>query len=887
MSSRQPLIRPSASGKATHLNALSGRFIRTALTTAIALSATTGLAQAPHAVTPAEQQQIESIIHRMTLEEKLDYIGGTGFAARAMPKLSLPALEMSDGPVGVRSNAGLPSTTYAGGVGLAASWDRALAAKVGAGIGRDARARGIMYMLGPGTNIYRSPRNGRNFEYFGEDPYLAGEMVTGYITGMQQQGVSATVKHYLGNNSEYLRHDEDTIVDERTAREIYLVPFEAAVKKGQVGAVMDSYNLINGQHATQNTFSNIEVMRKDWGFKGTMMSDWDATYDAVGAANGGLDLEMPTGKFMNKANLMPAIQSGKVSEATIDEKIRHILTTAAIFGWLGREQRDPKISLFDAQNNDVALQSARESAVLLKNDNNLLPLSKSAVKTVLVVGPNAYPGTAVGGGSAGVVPFHNISLLEGISSTQPGVNVLYDAGLPTLTELANQTEFMTASTGGKPGVTEELFGNQDLSGAVVKTSNPKHINNTGLGWDQISGSLDDLMALFTAPPSVTSRRFTGYFNAKSAGDFLVAMAAAGEGNGERVFIDDKLVIDNWRYVRAFEPHLTMPLSAGMHKVVVEGWQRGVIGGKLRLAIVPEAEVVNARAKQLAASADVVIVAAGFYNNKDVNTESEGGDRTFDLPFGQDALITAMTAANPKTVVTVTSGGNVDSTRWIDKVPALVEGWYGGQAGGRAMAELLFGDQNFSGHLPATFERRAEDNPTFANYYPDPSEDKNPNPKVVYKEGIFVGYRGYEKNNTKPLFPFGYGLSYTTFKFANLKVSPASGTTLATAEFDVTNTGQRPGAEVAQVYVSDAHAKLPRPAHELKGFERVELAAGQTKHVSIPLDARAFAYFDTQTHNWAIDPGRFTISAGDSVASLPLSAPVEITAAAARSTALTR
>ena len=829
----------------------------------------------PHPLTAAEQAKVEDIVHRMTLEEKVAYIGGTGFAVRAMPGLHLPALEMSDGPYGVRSNSGLQSTTYVAGIGLAASWDRNLAARVGAGIGRDGRARGIHYQLGPGTNIYRSPMNGRNFEYFGEDPFLAGEMVTGYVTGMQSTGVSATVKHYVANNSEFLRHDSDSIVDERTLREIYLPAFEAAVKKGHVGAVMDSYNLINGKHATENTFTNIDVLRKDWGFAGTMMSDWDATYDAVGAANGGLDLEMPTGKFMNAKNLLPAIQAGKVTQATIDEKVRHILTTAEMFGWLDRDQRDSSISLYDAENNRVALQSAREAAVLLKNDGNVLPLNKQQVKTVLVVGPDAYPGTPVGGGSAGVVPFHNISLLEGLSTAGAGVTVLYDPGLPSLGDLANMTDFTTASTGGQPGVQVEAFDGKELAG-TAKTSTMRHINVTGVGWDAISDNLSELMEMIFAAPKNVSHRYTGFYNAAAAGDFLVAVAGQGEGNGERVFIDDKLVLDDWKFVRAFEPHLTLPLTAGMHKVVVETWQGGAIGGKIRFALVPEDKVVTDRAKQLAAKADVVVVAAGYQTTRDNESEGEGGDRTFDLPYGQDALIRAMAAANAKTVVTITSGGNVDSTTWIDKVPALVEGWYGGQAGGQAIAEVLFGDVNPSGHLPATFERRAEDNPTFNNYYPE-----GDSVRVVYKEGIFVGYRGYEKNHVKPLFPFGFGLSYTTFGFSNLKVNKGAGPGLATAEFDVTNSGQRAGAEVAQVYVSDTHARVPRPMHELKGFERVELAPGETKHVSVPLDARSFAFWDEKAHHWSIDPGKFTISVGDSVASLPLSGTVEIGREAAR------
>ena len=839
------------------------------------------VAQAPHTPTAAEKQQVEDILSKMTPEQKIDYIGGTGFAARPVPSLGIPALEMSDGPFGTRSNAGFPSTTYAAGIGLAATWDRDLAAKVGAGIGRDARARGVHYMLGPGVNIYRSPRNGRNFEYYGEDPFLSGEMAVGYITGMQSMGVSATVKHYAANNSEYLRHDSDTIVDERTLREIYLPAFEWAVTKGHVGAVMNSYNLINGQHATANTHLNLDILRNDWHFPYTLMSDWDATYDAVGAANNGLDIEMPTGKFMNKKNLLPALANGTVKQSTIDDKVRHILLTAASFGWLapGYQQRDPSVSVVDATSNATALQSARESITLLKNTGNLLPLDRSQVKTVLVVGPDAYPGTAVGGGSAGVVPFNLTGPLVGmVNAAGPGVNVLYDAGIPTLSQLAQRTKFTTEATGGKPGVLVEKFDNGDLSGAGTQSS-LRQIDITGLGWDAISdgGNLDDLMALFFGPQKTTSQRITGYVNAERTADYLLACTMGGEGNGLRVYIDDKPVIQDWKYVRAFEPHMTMPLTAGMHKVVVETWQKGVIGGKVRLALVPEDSVVTDNAKALAAKADVVLIAAGYGVNKDNESEGEGGDRTFDLPYGQDVLIRTMSAANPKTIVSVTSGGNVDSTTWIDKVPVLIEAWYGGQSGGQALAEAVFGDINPGGHLPATFERREQDNPTYNNYYP-----QDGGIRVVYKEGIFVGYRGYQKEKIAPLFPFGYGLSYTTFAFKNLKVSPAQamGTAAMTVEFDVTNTGTRKGAEVAQVYVGDPHPKVPRPIRELKGFERVELAPGETRHLTVPLDARSFSYYDVAGKKWVVDPGHFTIEAGDNVDSLPLKDTVEISKQAA-------
>jgi beta-glucosidase len=291
----------------------------------------------------------------MSPEQKIDYIGGTGFAVRAIPELGVPALEMSDGPFGVRSNERFPSTTYAMGIGLAASWDIDLAERIGASISKDGRARGIHSMLGPGVNIYRASLNGRNFEYFGEDPFLTSSIAVGYIKGMQSQGVSATVKHFLANNSEYLRHNSDSLVDERTLREVYLPSFEAAVKQAHVGAIMDSYNLINGQHATQNGYFNTEIVRKEWGFDGVMMSDWVATYDGVAAANGGLDLEMPTGAFMNRRNLLPAIADGRVHQATIDEKVRRILQTAARFGWLDRPQGDLSISTYNEQNHQLAL----------------------------------------------------------------------------------------------------------------------------------------------------------------------------------------------------------------------------------------------------------------------------------------------------------------------------------------------------------------------------------------------------------------------------------------------------------------------------------------------------------------------------------------------------
>src|SRR5436309_747425 len=329
------------------------------------------------------EQRVDSILSRMTLQQKIDMLGGVDdFYIRDFPDLNLPRLKMADGPLGVRNYG--PATTMAGGISLAATWDPELAERVGAEIGRDARARGVHFMLGPGVNIYRAPMNGRNFEYFGEDPYLASRIAVNYIERVQSQGVSATIKHFMGNNSEFDRHNTDSIISERAMREIYLPVFEAAVKEARVGAIMDSYNLTNGEHMSQNKYLLTDVAKKEWGFDGVMMSDWFATYDGVAAANAGQDLEMPFGAHMNRETLLPAIKDGKVALATIDEHVRRILRTAARFGWLDREQQDMTIPRFNQQGRQAALEAAREGMVLLKNDGNLLPLDQSKVKSVAI-----------------------------------------------------------------------------------------------------------------------------------------------------------------------------------------------------------------------------------------------------------------------------------------------------------------------------------------------------------------------------------------------------------------------------------------------------------------------------------------------------------------------
>jgi beta-glucosidase len=826
---------------------------RIVIIAAVVLLSVTGAAQS------GAGARAEAILKRMTTEEKIDLIGGVDdFFIRAIPRVGIPRLKMADGPIGVR-NFG-PATTMAGGISLAATWNPALAERVGTQIGRDARAKGVHFLLGPGVNIYFAPMNGRNFEYFGEDPFLASRIAVSYIRGVQSQGVSATIKHFLGNNSEYDRHNVDDIIDERTMREIYLPTFEAAVKQAHVGAIMDSYNLSNGAHMTQNGYLNIEVAKKQWGFRGILMSDWDATYDAVAAANGGLDLEMPSGKFMNRANLLPAIQQGKVALATLDEKVRRILRTAIEFGWFDRDQTDLSIPRYNLDGRQVALESAREGMVLLKNEGGLLPLKRGQIKSVAVIGPNAYPAGPVGGGSARVEPFVAVSLVEGLANRiGNGATVYYRRGIPTRGEIALATQFVTAASNGQPGLKLEIFANPDLAGAPAISRTEMHVNDS----PGFTG------ATLNAPKGY-SLRWSGYYVPTAAGNHAVFVEGPGEGGGFRLYVDDKLVIDDWRESRELNPQARLPLTAGPHKIVLEQYRTKKFDRtRIRMGIAREGTLVDPAARALAAKADAVVIAVGY----DPETESEGADRTFALPMGEDELIRELAAVNTKAILVITSGGSVDMRDWLDRVPALIQAWYPGEQGGTALAEILLGDVNPSGRLPASFERRWEDNPAHDNYYPEPGTRQ-----VIYRDGVFVGYRGYEHNHVKPLFPFGYGLSYTTFQYGNLTIKPVSGGNsgaLFEIAFDVTNTGAVAGAEVAQVYVGEEQAKVPRPAKELKGFAKVNLRPGETRRVTIPLDTRAFSYYDAASKHWRADAGNFDVMVGRSVEQIELTGKIAL------------
>ncbi len=822
-------------------------------------------AQAPVPDSPAIEKKVDAMLAKLTLGEKIDLLGGEdNMFIRAEPAAGFPQLKMSDGPTGVRTWG--PDTAYTAGIALAASWDPALAERVGVSIGRDARARGVNFLLGPGVDIYRAPMNGRNFEYFGEDPFLASRMVVGYVDGVQSQGVVATIKHFALNDQEYDRHNVSSDADERAMREIYFPAFEAGVREAHAGAIMDSYNLINGVHATQNGFLNNQVLKKDWGFDGIVMSDWTSTYDAVAAANNGLDLEMPFAIFMTRKSLLPAVRQGSVSEATIDDKVRRIFRTAIRFGFLDRPQTDLTIPRYNPEARQAALDEARESIVLLKNENGLLPLDRAKIRTVAVLGPDAWPAVTGGGGSSIVTPYTSVSILDGLNQ-MGGLKVLYARGIPTLEELFEGTTFAAPGPGIKdPGranganIKVETFANENFSGNPESVS---YVRNIDSWHPRVWGS---------GAASHSSVRWSGTYLPQSTGSYLIVVAATAT-DAYKLYVNGKIVVQESRH-ESQAPHSgEFDLTAGEPASIRLDYQPGEEQQFIGMGIRAMSDLISPDAKKIAAQADAAIVSVGF----DSTTESEGFDRSYALPYGQDALIEAVRAENKNTIVVLTSGGDVDTHSWIAKIPALIHNWYPGQEGGTALAEILVGARSPEGKLPISFPVSWEQNPVHDHYYPPPTPAGQTS-HVKYAEGVFLGYRYFTSTGEKPLFPFGFGLSYTTFSFGNLQVSPReTSDNQVTVSFDLTNTGTRPGAEVAQLYIGDPSASVKRPVKELKGFEKVRLDPGQSQRVTFLLNKRSLAYWDEASHGWRVDPGKFVVYAGDSSENTPLTAEFAVAA----------
>ncbi|MEO7912065.1 MAG: glycoside hydrolase family 3 C-terminal domain-containing protein [Roseiflexaceae bacterium] len=816
---------------------------------------------ADHKASNNPETRIDALLGELTVAEKVSLLAGASmWLSTPVERLGIPAIKVSDGPNGARgggsfAGGNVTSACFPVGIALAASWNTELVEQIGQALGQETKSKGAHLLLAPTVNIHRSPLNGRNFECYSEDPYLSARMAVAYITGLQSQNVGATVKHFIGNDSEFERNTISSEIDERTLREIYLPPFEAAVREAGSWAVMSSYNRVNGVFAGENRDILTDILKREWGFDGIVMSDWFGTKSTIEGAEHGLDLEMPGPPQWRGQKLLAAVEAGQVTMAAIDAAARRMLRVITRAGAFEQPEIPAEQALDLPEHRALLRKAAAEGVVLLKNAGDILPLNTDALTSIAIIGPNAKTAQIMGGGSAQVNAHYAVAPYTGVvAAVGERVELDYEIGCTNHQQLPKLDARLVASSDDEAahGFTISYYNNLDLSGEPVYQSVTASSEQAWLG--EIAPGVQ---------PRGFSARMTCRFTPQENGLHIFGLASAGL---TRLFVDSNQVIDNWtsqtRGATYFgtgsaEESARVELRAGQtYELRVDYNSQGatLLAGMRLGYLPPVANDSIARAAALAGRADVALVFVGLSGD----WESEGHDRPdMELVGEQVALIEQVAAANPNTVVVLQTGSPI-AMPWLDKVAGVLQAWYPGQECGNAIADVVFGTVNPSGKLPQTFPARLEDNPTFINY---PGE----NGRVRYGEGIFVGYRYYEKKRVAPLFPFGFGLSYTSFGYTNLRLSTdtiAPGDRL-TVSVDVSNTGQRAGQEIVQLYVRDVAARVARPEKELKGFAKVALAPGETKTVALTLDQAALAFWDDNKHAWVAEAGVFEALIGSS------------------------
>ncbi len=790
-----------------------------------------------------------TLLDSMTLDEKLSLVRGVDLMyTRDIPRLGISRMRMADGPQGVRGY-GL-STAYPSAVMLTATWNENLATRYGDALGSDCRARGVNFLLGPGVNIYRSPLNGRNFEYMGEDPYLASRTAVNYIKGVQNHGVSATVKHLFGNNSEYDRNYTSSDIDERTMYEIYLPVFKAAVQEAEVGAVMSSYNPVNGIWTAESEWLLTDILRNKWGFKGVIMSDWDAVHHTIPAFTAGLDLEMPGSDLWKPETLAYYLKTGHIDTDMLDKKVLNILRTYLAFDAARNCIADSTIPLNDPHSVQVALDVAREGIVLLKNNKNTLPVNPARIKNIVVVG-NAAISVPCGGGSGGVDPFYRVTPLDAIKkiAAENGINVKYVNPLDVMPQI-----IFTDDTKSTYGLTAQFFNNENLEGTPAASRIDSKIAYLWLEGPGVKGIGKEHYSV----------RWNGKIIPDQTGEYQFTAGAYGK---YRLFIDGKEVVNNWDKKKSHTTTFTTTFKADhIYDITFEVSQNVSTGGA-QLVWQP-VKIKNDPLTDQLDNADLIIACVGH----NAATESESFDRPITLPEEDNTMMKRLSATSTPVVAVVNSGGNILLPDY-NKINSLLWAWFPGQEGGTAVAEVLFGKVNPSGKLPMTFEKRWEDNPVYNSYH-DNDGDKH----VPYSEGIFVGYRGYDKLQRDVMYPFGFGLSYTTFDITKASATTPDENGNVTICFTLKNTGHRDGAQVVQAYVGKDLSEpslISRPIRELRGFRKIFLKAGESKDVTITLPATAFTYYDTIIHDFTTEPGTYNIDLGFSSRDIRSSLPIYI------------
>jgi beta-glucosidase len=809
-------------------------------------------------VTAAE---LEALVDAMTLEEQVSILSGEDFwSVPAVKRLDIGKLRVTDGPNGARGGGsligGVKSASFPVGIALGATWNVELVNEIGAALAEEVKSKGAHMLLAPTVNIHRSVTNGRNFECYSEDPILTAELASAYISGLQGQGIAATIKHYAGNESEIERTTISSQINERALREIYLVPFEWAVKKAGTWGVMSSYNKLNGTFTSEHNWLLTTVLRNEWGYDGIVMSDWFGSHSTAETINAGLDLEMPGPTRDRGDKLVAAVKSGEVTAAVVRERALNMLRLMDRTGALTDARAFEERADDRAEHRALIRRAGAEAAVLLKNEA-ALPLAGTG--KVAVIGPNAKIAQIMGGGSAQLNAHYRVSPWEGLAAALGEERLAFAPG-------CTNHRFEPLIRG---RFRVDYFANDTLAGEPAYTAIQDEAQAFWIG-RIAEGKVD---------PRQFSARLTGSYTAEHAGEHRVGVYAAGRA---KVYVEGKLIADawtDWQKGRTFfeegcdEVVGTVTLEAGRsYEVTIEFATKphavlGIAGFAAGIGY-PLGDEAIAEAARVAGEAGTAIVFVG----RNGEWDTEGSDlQSIVLPGRQNELVSAVAAANPNTVVVLQTGGPVEMA-WLSDVAAVIEAWYPGQEAGNAIADVLTGAAEPGGRLPQSFPVKWADNPTNsqdAEIYPGLDG------KVRYEEGVFVGYRHYDRHGIAPLFPFGFGLSYTSFALSDLSVDDSrfEADGVATVTLCVTNTGKRAGSTVVQLYVTDDIASLDRPAKELKGFAKLHLAPGESQSVSLRLDARAFAFYSETARHWLVEAGEFTLRAGTSSADLPLSAKV--------------
>ncbi|MBT2516858.1 glycoside hydrolase family 3 C-terminal domain-containing protein [Streptomyces sp. ISL-90] len=816
----------------------------------------------------ASTDHLRPLLERLSLEDKVALVQGADFWTTVpLPHIGLRAMTLSDGPAGVRGAAWDerdPSLNLPSGTALAASWDTGLAHRYGAAAASEARRKGVDVVLGPTINLHRSPLGGRHFECFSEDPWLSGELGASYVEGLQENGVAATPKHYVANDSETERFTADVLVDERALRELYLLPFERAVEAG-AWAVMSAYNSVDGVTMTENDLLETPL-NSEWGFDGIVVSDWTAvrSLQAVPAAQ---DLAMP-GPAPAWADLADAVRDGRLDEADLDRKVLRLLLLAERVGAL---EGSVSVTPPAVDGRAFAREAAVEGAVLVRNEGEL-PWHPSSLARVAVIGHNAREARTQGGGSATVLPEHIVTPIDGIRAALPHAEVTYSLGAIVQEGVAEiPLDRIANPRTGEPGLVVSF---RDADGAELFS---EHRRSTALVW---FGGGAPIAASSTVELHTT-------FTPTESGEILLGFATAKHG---RIYVDGGLLVDEQPEIVGTDlgaAFLSPPSATGA--ITVEagvpldvraefdlGSADGPLAGALSVTfgIAPDdadPDALIAEAVEAARNADVAVVVVGT-NSK---VESEGYDRkNLDLPGRQDELVRAVAAANPRTVVVVNAGSPV-LLPWRDDVAAVLLGWFGGQEFGQAIADVLFGAAEPGGRLTTSWPASFDDVPVLDV---TPKDDR-----LEYSEGIHIGYRAWLRSGRTPAYPFGFGLGYTTWSFDAIEITDAAGGgTQASGDADssdaafgdalvhvtVTNTGDRAGKHVVQVYAEREDSAVDRPVRWLVGFAVVRAEAGETVVASVPVAARRLAHWDG---GWQLEPGAYTLSVGASVDDLQLTA----------------